>query len=132
MIVGLLGCSARKRAHPCEAIDLYQGTLFKRSVAWLRRRYGSNIPLAILSARHGLLTADRIVAPYNDSFADKSRAELSAGASGVNADLRARFPGAHFVVCAGSRYSSALAGLPAEFPLAGLSIGRALSFTGKP
>lgn len=61
----IVGCSRRKRAQPAPALDLYLGGC----VPQLRARLGSHpahrAQVRILSAEHGVLTADTALRPYN-------------------------------------------------------------------
>lgn len=119
MIVGLVACSSKKRATPSAAIDLF------------RRNFGQGIHIAVLSAKHGVVPAENILAPYDEALCSKSKEERADWARSTGQQLRSLFPDATFVVLAGRAYASALSGLPAEFPLAGLTIGRALAFLDK-
>ena len=60
----ILGCGARKRETPCPAWLLYRGPLFRAAYIWCR----SVTPLRrifILSAKHGLIPATTVIAPYD-------------------------------------------------------------------
>jgi hypothetical protein len=71
----IAGCSSRKQATsvPIPALDLYQGGC----IPALRARVGADPELRqrvrILSARHGLVQADQLLAPY-DQVLDLERA----------------------------------------------------------
>lgn len=60
--VVLVGCGASKREFACAARDLYTGCLFTDRRAFAER---SGQPWFILSAKHGVLRPDTIVAPYD-------------------------------------------------------------------
>lgn len=61
----ILACSGRKLDHPAPAIDLYQGTLFKRGRAYAERH---NMPVIILSAKLGWVQPTQVIEPYNQRF----------------------------------------------------------------
>lgn len=58
----LVACSKRKAKEPCAAKDLYQGTLFKASRAYAEAHGGH---WRILSAQHGVVHPDTVIAPYD-------------------------------------------------------------------
>lgn len=58
----LLGCVATKGTASAPAKDLYQSPLFR---ARCRYAAASKLPWAILSAKHGTLHPDAILAPYD-------------------------------------------------------------------
>lgn len=67
MKAGVVACSKTKAPHACAAIELYQGRTFRAAVEALRAMGCERI--VILSALHWALPDDRIVAPYEQSFA---------------------------------------------------------------
>lgn len=71
----VVACSRRKRGRSLPAIDLYDGSayrvLHKRNVGFYR------IPVLILSAQHGLISADRVIAPYDLKMDERRSIELS-------------------------------------------------------
>jgi hypothetical protein len=130
----LLGCVKQKRGRRAPAKDLYVSALWRA-----RRAYAeaSGEEWLILSAKHGLLDPDEMIAPYDVALAD-----LDVGARGrwgervVQAPL-ARYgsvAGMVFEVHAGSAYRLSIAprlrelGATLVEPLAGLSIGRQLAW----
>jgi hypothetical protein len=58
----LIGCSARKLDRPAPARDLYLGDLFRKSVTWAE---GRGYPWLVLSALHGAVLPDDVIAPYD-------------------------------------------------------------------
>lgn len=80
----LVGCSKLKRDEPALARDLYDPSdLFRR-----RRAYAeaSGAPWAILSALHGVIPPDRVIAPYDFTIARRlGPAAVRWGASVVQA-----------------------------------------------
>lgn len=63
MIV-VISCGAKKQAVPSRAIDLYQGSYFKAARNWARS-VAPDARIFIMSAKYGLLPANKVVEPYN-------------------------------------------------------------------
>lgn len=121
--VVLIACCGQKAETACAARDLYRSPLFRKSVAYAERR---GLSWAILSAEHGLVLADDVVAPYDVTLTAMSAAERKAWAVKTNAQIKAAFTGARFVTIAGKHYRGALAGLPNTVPFEGMGIGEQL------
>ncbi|WP_435158099.1 DUF6884 domain-containing protein [Amycolatopsis sacchari] len=72
----IVGCSRRKRptSTPIPALDLYEGGC----IPGLRNRLGENKPvrkrIRILSALHGLLSADSLITPYDRRLSNRADA----------------------------------------------------------
>lgn len=58
----IVGCGARKLPHPAPAADLYTGPLFRAARAYADAQ---GAPWWVVSARHGLVRPDRVLAPYD-------------------------------------------------------------------
>jgi len=83
--VFLVMCTRRKRAVPCKARELYVSPFFvaaRRAIEHVRARW------FILSAEHGLLSPNAVVAPYDRSLADLSPEERNKWADRVYVSLR--------------------------------------------
>ncbi|WP_420715400.1 DUF6884 domain-containing protein [Myxococcus sp. MISCRS1] len=125
--LALLGCSAKKAASPAPAESLYQGRFFRTSLLYAR-----NVLLAdevfILSALHGLVALDEVIAPYERSLADAPKDERAAWAWRVGSMLDEKFVGlaveAHFL--AGQAYLPRVDSTTwtLRVPLAGLALGQ--------
>jgi hypothetical protein len=63
----ILACSQKKGPKPMPARDLYLGSLFK-----LGRKYAevNHFDYIIISAKHGLLRPEEIIAPYDQRIAN--------------------------------------------------------------
>jgi hypothetical protein len=97
----ILGCSKRKLPHAAKARDLYQGALFKAGMAYAGR-IGADV--AILSAKHGLLHPDDIIAPYDEPLT-MAKAYEYAQQESVRAELKDLTSGYdRIVVIAGKPY----------------------------
>lgn len=132
MRVALVSCVKSKLAHPAPAKDLYISTLFKGL-----RKYAEESGDAwyILSAEHGVLHPDTIVAPYERTLNTMRTAERQMWAAGVIEKLADIIPaGAEVVILAGERYREHLVpylerrGHPVVIPLLGLPFGRQLQW----
>jgi hypothetical protein len=130
--IGLVACSAGKLDRPAPARDLYTSQLFRKASAYAAatcdRWY-------ILSAKHGLVTPDEILEPYDLRLGSKDPAvpSIDAWAQRVRDQLRdelSSVPGVLLVALAGKQYRTALR--PGEWPFAipmeGLGIGQQLGY----
>jgi hypothetical protein len=77
---------------------------------------------AILSAKHGLLMPDQVIAPYDLTLRKTCVDYRVSWASRVNRALLETFPDRRFLVLAGSQYREALGNCSARFALAGCLI----------
>jgi hypothetical protein len=81
--IALVSCTATKLPRATPARDLYRGTWFSLARAWAEtfadRWY-------ILSAQHGLVNPDRVIAPYDAALTRQSSEERTAWAVRVAAD----------------------------------------------
>jgi len=68
-MIALVGCGKAKLDHPAPARELYTGNLFKAAFAYCEARYTQ---VLIISAYHGLLHPDAIIAPYDTAMTDLS------------------------------------------------------------
>lgn len=126
--VGLVGCSALKLDRPAAARTLYRSPLFRAAARHAERTCDAWF---VLSARHGLVAPDQVVAPYDLRLADLPAAARAAWGERVRFGLWSRgLLGGAVVEChAGREYVAALPGrLAVRAPLAGLGIGRRLAW----
>lgn len=131
----LLGCVAEKRDHPVPAGDLYVSDL------WHKRRSHAEVlgqPWAILSAEHGLVMPDTVLAPYDRSLRNESptyRRRWSEQTAGDVIELCDRLGVRAVEAHAGAAYlESGLidrldrAGIRVIWPLRGMRIGEQLAW----
>jgi hypothetical protein len=133
--IALVGCVKQKLEHPAPARDLYTSDLFRKRVAHAAATCGSWL---ILSAKHGLVDPDRVLAPYDLETKRLPAVERCAWSSRVLQKLLGRFgslEGLTFEVHAGREYwdyglATGLRAVGAKFenPLEGLSIGQQKSW----
>lgn len=136
MKVALVGCGKSKLEHEAPARDLYTGSLFRAARGWAERNADAWF---ILSAKHGLVHPDTVIAPYDVTLPDlpKELREEHAAKAAVDF-LQAVGPGISgpmkIVILAGDGYTRTGAHLKTlvdcviELPLAGLGIGRRLAW----
>jgi hypothetical protein len=128
--VALVSCVKSKRASPAAACDLYMSPLFRH----LRGYAEANADTwYILSAEHGLLRPDQVVAPYERTLNTMRKADRLAWAERVQGQLFQELTGgAEVILLAGEKYRGDLIpflqahGFSVRVPLQGLSFGRQL------
>lgn len=104
-MIGLISCSSAKLAHPAPARDLYCSPLFRLSLAYAQTTCTA---VYVLSALHGLVSLDTIIAPYNRRMGGK--AERDAWSRRVASGLIAKHGrDVAYLVLAGADYAEPLA-----------------------
>jgi hypothetical protein len=128
----LVSCVGQKCDTPAPAAELYTSQWFKLARAYVEAQ---GAPWRVLSALHGLLHPEQVVAPYEFTLHHTSPPVLRQWTAVVVADLlRVRPQPARVVIFAGRRYRlylvSALEarGYAVEVPMAGLGIGQQLGW----
>ena len=139
MRVGLVGCVKSKQSQAAPARELYTSPLFRGRRAWVERTCDRWF---ILSAKHGLVEPDLILAPYDETLTKLPRAARRAWSARVAQALEQTLGGVSGVVMelhAGSTYldHGLVAGLKErgamlERPVQGLSFGQQLAFYKQP
>ena len=123
--VVLVACCGPKLARPAPAAELYISDLFRKSRAWAER-FGAR--WFILSAAHGLVEPDQVLAPYDVTLADQSPADRRAWNDRVLGQLQAAGVDlqAPLVMLAGVNYRgwADLRLQARSAPMAGLGIGQ--------
>ena len=119
MKISLIGCSKKKLVGNHLARNLYQGTLFQKSLAISERLEFDMI--YILSAKYGLLELDRYVDSYEDDLTVKNKAERLSWSELVKNKLPA---GEYYYFC-GKKYWEFLPSGSTMFQ--GRGIGKILS-----
>lgn len=130
--VAFVSCVKSKRESESPARDLYTSPLF----AGMRRYAEQHVDVwFILSAEHGLLAPDEVVAPYEKTLYKMMKAERLDWAERVQQQIiKVLPPGTKVIVLAGKRYREGLVpflaskGYSVEVPMEGLSIGSQLSW----
>lgn len=133
--LALVSCVKRKVPAPAPARDLYTSDLFR-----LMRQYAENSAERwfILSAKHGLVSPDKVIAPYEQTLNSMTASERKLWARGITEQLGAILSNqAQVLLLAGRRYREHLEpwllarGCQVEVPLRGLPIGRQLQWLKK-
>ena len=131
-MIGLVACSKTKLDRAAPARELYTSPLFKLSLAYAEAHCSA---VYVISAEHGIVELDRVIAPYCTTLADLSPARRSLWWQGIVAWLLLRLyaDDSRLMILAGESYvapiDAALRGT-AEIvePLRGMQIGERLSF----
>ena len=134
MKVVLISCSAKKSRKPARARDLYSSPLFRMSLKYAEMLNSDHI--FILSAKHGLMELDRVIAPYNETLNKMSDPELDRLAGKVLLSLKKKgynLKKDHFVFLAGRKYRRHLIPRMSDYaiPMERLRIGQQLKFLKK-
>lgn len=130
--VGLVGCASQKLRRPAPARELYVSQLFRKASAYAEltcdRWY-------VLSAKHGLVRRDEVIAPYDmrlgtnhrtspliHEWVDQVREQLTAELAGIE--------NPKLIALAGEQYRAALldSRWPCEVPMKGMGIGQQLGW----
>lgn len=137
MRVGLIGCVKSKRPGASLARDMYVSPLF---VGRLRAVKSSCDEWFVLSAKHGLLSPDELIEPYDVALKNQPREFCETWSAQVLASLRDHFgslAGLTFEIHAGSAYRDnglvrglEAAGASVENPTEGLNFGQQLAHYG--
>ena len=124
MNIGLVSCTKRKLDHPCPARELYTASvLFRKARVYCEHHYDA---WYILSAKHGLVHPNQVVAPYDVTLKRMSIAERRAWGRCLSERLR-RLGDSHiFCAHAGRDYVAHLSGIHLVNVLEGYSFGNRL------
>lgn len=130
--VFLVSCVSSKQDRPAPARLLYRSDWFVKARAFVEAR-GSR--WFILSALHGVVAPDAVIAPYERTLNTMLVEERRQWAARVHAQLAPLLAGRHRIVfLAGQRYREYVApalardGLQIEVPMEGLRIGEPLAW----
>ena len=130
--VALVSCVKSKQMTFAPACELYTSDLFRKMRDYARANADDWF---ILSAEHGLLHPDHVIAPYEKTLNRMPVRERLAWAERVKQQLLEVLPeGAEIIILAGERYREHLIpflkqnGFLVSVPMDGLSFGRQLQF----
>ena len=131
----LVACTSRKGDQPAPAELIYKSPLFSAARSYAKKRANQWF---ILSAKHGLLSPNDVIDPYNESLMSKSESQIQRWAKGVHKAFTAHVPpGGRVIFLAGSVYRSQLAsrfeveGRETAAPLSALGIGSQVAWLQK-
>ena len=134
----LVGCVKKKLDVPAPARELYTSPLFRKERAYAEQ---AGVPWFVLSAEHGLVAPDEVLAPYDLRLSKTSRDYRRAwGARVVErlGEVVGPISGKTVEVHAGSAYTDSIRdllireGATVVEPLAGLPMGARLAWYGRP
>ena len=133
--VCLVACTSKKGDQPATAEFIYRSPLFSAARSYAERRANQWF---ILSAKHGLLSPQDVIAPYNESLLSLSEEQRKAWATGVHESFSACVPaGGRVIFLAGSAYRSYLTpafeseGRETAAPMSSLGIGSQVAWLQK-
>ena len=119
---------SQKLSHKAKAEELYTSTLFKLNLKYAEQL--SPDAIFILSAKHGLLSLEQEIDPYELTLNNMRSSEVKAWASIVLAQIQSTFSidEAEFTFLAGDKYRKYLLTHITNYkiPLKGLRIGEQL------
>lgn len=124
----LISCVSRKLNHQAKARDLYVSNLFRLNLQYAERLNPDEI--LILSAKHGLLSLDEEIAPYDETLKAMPAIQVRQWANCVIEQIKNKctIGETTFIFLAGEKYRRYL--LPhlenVQIPLQGLRIGEQL------
>ncbi len=132
----LIGCVKSKLEHPAPAKDLYTSALFRKERAYAE---SSGKPWFILSAKHGLVSPDEVIEPYDvylKTMPDAYRAWWGRTVVSQLAEAFGPVGGVSIEVHASAAYvdqilsSLTMEGARVVTPLQGLTMGQRLAWYG--
>lgn len=131
----LVSCVSKKRSTACPARELYQSDWFTKAARYADK---AGDEWYILSAKHGLVHPDQVLAPYNETLKKMGKATRLAWAKRVTASLGPCLqPGDTVNFLARQAYRENLVnqishlGFTIEIPMDGLRIGEQLQWLKK-
>lgn len=126
----LISCASKKLDHKAPARELYCSPLFRESLLFANSFSPASV--YILSAKYGLLSPERTIAPYNLTLKEMNASAVRDWASGVAGQLGkvSDLKRSKFILLAGQRYRKYLIPYLDNFdaPLQNMPIGKQLQF----
>lgn len=130
MNIVLISCSAKKQNGKKRAVELYQGSLFKKSYLYAKKIGAERI--FILSAKYGLVETEDEIESYDQTLNKMSQKEKMEWAKMVVKELKEKtdFQNDNFIFLAGKNYRENI--IPKlnkyDIPMKGLGIGKQLKW----
>ena len=127
----LISCVGAKEADPTPAGQLYTSPWFRKARAWAK---ANGDAWYILSAEHGLLSPDKVIAPYEKTLNLMPQIERDICGQKVIEQIQRSIPGGKLIILAGRRYRDGITdrlvdlGYAIEVPMEGLGIGQQLAW----
>ena len=130
--IHLISCVGQKQSKAAKAQDLYVSEWFRKARTYVE---GRAAPWFILSAEHGLVDPQQIIAPYDKTLNHMGVREREAWSRKVVAQMETQMPNCdEIVVLAGARYREFLMDYLARrakrvtVPMENMRIGEQLSW----
>lgn len=130
--IALVSCVSKKAAEPQPAEDLYQSTWFRKAAAYAKQ---ISDRWYILSAKHGLLSPEQVIPPYDETLNNMGAAQRRSWANSAAKQLQGVVQeGDQVIFLAGVKYRENL--IPPlqkrdciiDIPMKGLRIGEQMSW----
>lgn len=122
--VVLVACCGEKLKHPAPAKDLYQSPLFKKSRSYAEK-FGDE--WYILSAKYGVVTPNEIIAPYDLTLNNFTRAQENHWNCRVKSYMEPLL-NEKIIILAGLKYCGWVRGYNIKRPMEHMGIGQQLKF----
>lgn len=124
----LISCVSQKQSRKCRVRALYTSTLFKLNLRYAEKLEPDEI--YVLSAKHGLLSLDEEIEPYNQTLSKMSATEIKSWAEKVLRQINqiSDIKNTQYIFLAGDKYRKYLLPKLKDYaiPLKGLRIGEQL------
>lgn len=133
MVIALVACAAHKQTKPAPAAQLYTSTLFRLAATYAKHNADA---WYVLSAKHGLVSPEQVIAPYDVVLTAFCRTQRMVWAKHIADALLPRINPAEdsLVMLAGRAYREPLIplftaqGIAVTIPMEGLGIGMQLAW----
>lgn len=130
-----VSCVRKKADQPQPAEDLYTSSWFQKASQYAKQNADQ---WYILSAKHGVVSPDEVIAPYDETLNEMGVDQRRAWARDVARQLEEVLqPGDQVIILAGQRYREFLLeplhilGCDVKIPMRGLRIGEQMSWLNK-
>lgn len=134
-VLYLVSCVKSKSRGPLRAKDLYRSVWFSKAKEYVE---GLDQPWAILSAKHYLLSPDKVIRSYNRTLNNMTFDARRTWSDRVVRRIRLKYRSSDtLILLAGKKYTEQVvpqlkeAGFLVKTPLARMGIGRQLSWFNK-
>ena len=102
-VTAFIACSKTKKAYSSQARYLYQGSLFKKALKYAEKNYKF---VYILSAKHGVVSLEQILNPYEKTLNNMNKQERKEWNKLVTQQIQEKNLKRPFVFFTGKLYRS--------------------------
>ena len=124
----LISCVSQKQSRKSRVRDIYISTLFKLNLKYAEKLEPNEI--YVLSAKHGLLSLDKEIEPYNQTLSEMSAAKIKSWSEKILRQINhvSDIKNTKYIFLAGDKYRKYLLPHLKDYaiPLKGLRIGEQL------